>query len=509
MKFCFREERMTKKILLSMLLVWFTLLGFASLSGCGATQTPTPRAGRTPEPTQAPLIFSLDIDEPASAARLSDERPNIILIVTDDQPYFTLEYMPFLKNEFIPASVNFERGFVTTPLCCPSRATILNGEYVHNHKVYTNEWPTGGAQKFDDTATIGTWLQEVGYRTAYYGKYLNGYNDMQPYGYVPPGWDDWRVKLGRKPEGFGYFFDFSLSENGVEVEYPRSHANYSADVITRHSLEFIAENKDQPFFLLASYYNPHSPYIAAPRHRETFRSGTGWEWEPHRPPNFNPKDLRDKPKYIQELKQTPPDVLDTANLQMLRSLLSVDDGVASILNILRQTRLEQNTIVLFLSDNGMTVGEHGFGVDKNCPYDECARVPFIVYAPGRYAPRVDANLVANIDLVPTFLDLAGYSGMPERVNGLSLLPLLENPSQPWRDEILLEHWPAIEGVGELIPQFYAVRTHEWKYVEYETGECELYDLINDPYELKNLCNQKKHTEIQADLKIRLERLKQE
>jgi arylsulfatase A-like enzyme len=143
----------------------------------------------------------------------------------------------------------------------------------------------------------------------------------------------------------------------------------------------LRNNTEQPFFLIASYYNPHSPYIAAPRHRETFRAGAGWDWEPHRPPNFNPTDLRDKPNYVQELKQTPPDVLDTANLQILRSLLSVDDGVASIMNILEQTGLDENTIVFFLSDNGMTVGEHGFGVDKNCPYDECIRVPFIVHAP--------------------------------------------------------------------------------------------------------------------------------
>jgi N-acetylglucosamine-6-sulfatase len=114
--------------------------------------------------------------------------------------------MPFIKNEFMPASVNFQRGFVTTPLCCPSRATMLTGEYVHNHEVYTNEWPMGSALKFDDTFTIGTWLQEIGYRTAYYGKYLNGYNDIEPYGYVPPGWDDWRVMLGPQTRGLWLLF---------------------------------------------------------------------------------------------------------------------------------------------------------------------------------------------------------------------------------------------------------------------------------------------------------------
>lgn len=498
---------MIKKWILGLLAFTLVLGGFTPLAGCSAT--PTPRANHTPAPTQTPTVFNLDIQESASPKRLEDARPNIIIILTDDQPYHTLQYMPVLSSELLPNSVNFERGFVTTPLCCPSRASILSGEYTHNHEVYTNEWPMGSALKFKDSATLGTWMQESGYRTAYYGKYLNGYNGMQPYGYVPPGWDDWRVLLGRKPDGFGYFFDFTLSENGQEVEYPRSQANYSADVITRHSLEFIARTKDEPFLLFLAYYNPHSPYVAAPRHRETFRAGSGWEWTPHRPPNFNEEDLRDKPVYVQNLVQTPPEVLDTADLQILRSMLSVDDGIASILNILRQTGLEEHTILVYLSDNGMTIGEHGFGVDKNCPYDECSRVPFIVYAPGRYAPRTDLNLVANIDLVPTFLQLAQYSGLPERLNGRSLVPLLENSSQPWRDELLIEHWPAIEGVGKLIPQFYAVRTHDWKYVEYETGECELYDLVNDPYELENRCNQKEYQQIQSELKTRLERLKQE
>jgi len=141
----------------------------------------------------------------------------------------------------------------------------------------------------------------------------------------------------------------------------------------------------------------------------------------------------------------------------------VDDGIASILNVLRKTGLDSSTIIVYLSDNGMTLGEHGFGVDKNCPYDECARVPFLVHAPGRFEPRVDKSLVANIDLAPTFLQWAG-ADIPEMVDGVSLAPLLEEPNQPWRDELLIEHWPAIDGVGELIPQFYAVRTYDWKYV---------------------------------------------
>ncbi len=499
---------MIRRFSLLILLGIGLLIPVFQISGCSAVPVTEEPASKTPQPTQPPTIFDVPVDAPVSAERLEDQRPNIIFILTDDQSYRSLSYMPVMVSEFIPNSVNFELGFVTTPLCCPSRATILTGQYTHNHEVYTNEWPMGSARKLDDSATIGLWMQEAGYRTAYYGKYLNEYNDMEPYGYVAPGWDDWKVLLGRKPDGWGYFFDYSMSENGQIVEYPKNKANFSADVITRHALDFIVRSKDEPFFLFLGYYNPHSPYVSAPRHKETFRSGSGWEWTQHRPPNFNEQDVSDKPRYVQELKQTPADVLDTADLQILRSMLSVDDGIASILSVLRKTGLDSNTIIVYLSDNGMTLGEHGFGVDKNCPYDECARVPFLVHAPGRFEPRVDKSLVANIDLAPTFLQWAG-ADIPEMVDGVSLAPLLEEPNQPWRDELLIEHWPAIDGVGELIPQFYAVRTYDWKYVEYETNECELYDLKNDPYELENLCNIEKYAEIQAEMKTRLERLKQE
>jgi len=461
-----------------------------------------------------PFVFDVEVESVVSQQRLDDSRPNIIVIITDDQPDHTVAYMPTVMNELIPNSVNFTNGFVTTPLCCPSRVSILTGEYAHNHQVFTNQMPSGGAEKFDDTTSIATLMKNAGYHTAYFGKYLNGYEKLQPRGVVPPGWDEWGAFLGQRDDGnedagnLEYFFNFTMSENGQVVGYPRNDASFGADVVTTKSVNFINQARNDPFILFVSYYNPHSPYISAPRHKGTFRSSSDWEWIQYRPPNFNEKDIRDKPDYLKDISPLSEGTIDTAHLQILRSLLSVDDGVASILNALDKTGLKEKTIIFYLSDNGMTLGDHRFGVDKNCAYEACLKVPFIVYAPGMIEARSDDHLVANIDLVPTFIDLAGGS-IPESINGISMLPLLQDTNAKWRDDILFEHWPTDAGLGSKIPEFYAVRTMDWKYVEYETGEKELYDLVNDPYELNNLAGKRKYQEIEMQLAERLAELKKE
>lgn len=484
------------------------------LAACAAEELPALYTPPTPVIDHAPTVFEIDIESPASQERLSDSRPNIILVVTDDQPYHTVDYMPFVKTELMKNGVVFENGFATTPLCCPSRASILSGQYAHNHQVLTNTLPLGGATKFDSQSSFSILLQEIGYTTAYLGKYMNGYDDMTPPGSVPPGWDVWNVFLGKNlsaNEDSGnlqYFYNFSLSQNGEIVEYPRNNANFSADVITWKALEFIRDTKDTPFFMTVNYYNPHSPYISAPRHKESFRASTGWDWVQYRPPSFNEENIRDKPDYIRDLSPLSEEQLDTVHLQILRSLLSVDDGVASIAAALEKANLDENTIIIFTSDNGLTIGDHRFGATKNCPYDACAKVPFIVYAPGYFEPRLDSSLVANIDLFPTIADWAGFQ-TPETVDGLSMASLLQDPAAPWREALLLEHWPTNEGVGSIIPEFYSIRTTEWKYTEYSTGEVELYDLVNDPHELQNIAGKRDYRKIQEELKKRLQELKKE
>jgi arylsulfatase A-like enzyme len=485
-----------------------------TISACDAKTTPAASpdiTDGTPAP-YAPTLFDVESDAKAGQARLDDPRPNIIFVLTDDQPYETVQFMPTVRDVLIKNGVNFENGFITTPLCCPSRASILTGEYVHNHEVYTDRMPLGGAPKLDDSSTIATWLQDAGYRTGYYGKYLNDYDALTPAGYVPPGWDEWGVFLGRNltdddTGSTSYYSDYSLSENGKIVEYSKDKAVFGADLITRKSVDFISATCDKPFFLYVSYYNPHSPYQWAERDNDQFRANSALQAPPpYRPPSFMEKDINDKPQYLKDLNPISVEKIDISYKQILRSLLSVDDGVASILNALDKTNLNRKTIIVYLTDNGLTVGDHRLGLTKNCPYESCIRTPFIVYAPGIFPARSDAHLVANIDIAPTFAEIAGATA-PSTVNGLSLLPLLKDAGATWRDDILFEHWPTEAGIGSKIPEFYAVRTSEWKYVEYSTGEKELYDLKNDPYELDNLAGQAQYAATEAELKIKLDALK--
>ena len=497
-------------------LAFAMLAGLLILTSCIPVSTPTPYNPPTPVLSHDPTIFNIDIPSPASAERMSDLRPNIIYILTDDQPYHTVEYMPTVRNKLMAEGVVFENGLVTTPLCCPSRSSILSGQYAHNHQVYNNTMPLGSAQRFDDSECMAIWLQEAGYRTGYLGKYMNGYENLEPFGYVPPGWAEWNVFLGKNLDGgnedagnLQYYFNFSMSQNGAPVDYPKANYNFSADVVTNNALSFIRDSRDEPFFLMLGYYNPHSPFVPAPRHKDSFRAGADyWDWVQYRPPSFNEEDIRDKPDYISDLSPLSETEIDTIHKQMLRSLLSVDDGVASILAALEKAGLSENTIIVYMSDNGLTLGDHRLGASKNCPYEACVKVPFIVYAPGYYQHRVESKIVANIDIAPTFADLAG-AVIPDNVDGMSMVPLLEDSLSTWRNEVLLEHWPTDQGVGSMIPEFSSIRTLEWKYTEYVTGEVELYDLVNDPYELQNVAGKRNYKEIQADLAAKLVKLKQE
>jgi arylsulfatase A-like enzyme len=496
---------------------FFIVTGIFLLAACVSVEA-TPTAGmELPAAASAPYlttIFKAESEAMASQTRLDDPRPNVIFIFTDDQPYHTTQYMPTVRDVLMKGGINFENGFSTTPLCCPSRASILSGEYVHNNEVYTNTWPLGGARKFDDTSTYAVWIKDAGYQTAYFGKYLNDYDALEPYGYVGQGWDEWGVFLGKNlhaDDDIGasqYYVDFSVSENGNVVEYNGEKSIFGADLITQKAVDYISTKRNEPFILTMAYYNPHSPYFWAERHDPQFRRTGELQAEAYRSPNFMEEDVSDKPQFLQDLNPIAVEKIDISYKQILRSLLSVDDGVASVLNALDKTGLSEKTIIFFITDNGLTVGDHRFGLTKNCAYEACARIPFIVYSPAMFPARTDVHIVANIDLAPTFAELGGVA-IPEDVNGMSLLPLLKDPNADWRDAVLIEHWPTEDGVGSKIPEFYAVRTADWKYVEYSTGEKELYDLINDPYELENLANKPQQAEIQQQLKLRLDELKKE
>jgi N-acetylglucosamine-6-sulfatase len=412
--------------------------------------------------------------------------PNIVLILTDDQRWDTLSAMPTVRRELVEKGVNFANGFVVNSLCCPSRASILTGQYSHSTGVYTN---TGnrGLWAFREHETVAPVLQGAGYMTAYVGKYLNGYGGTR----IPPGWNHWVAF-----SGVGYY-QYGLNVNGALTS--PAPGDYSTDVLAGHAVSVI-EQAPGPFFLTFAPYAPHLPANPAPRHENAFPRLEAW-----RPPSYNEDDVSDKPDWVRTLPSMSPGQqreLDEFRRDQLRSLLAVDEGVARILEALERTGRLQNTLIVFTSDNGYAWGEHRRST-KMDPYEESIRVPFVLrYDALALPPREERQLALNIDLAPTFAHLAG-TFLP-LADGQSLLPLLTTPTVPWRSDFLIEHLRA--SATARMPTYCGVRTKSSLYVSYETGEEELYDLVADPYELTNLAKNPAARPVLVSLRARLGQL---
>jgi arylsulfatase A-like enzyme len=408
-------------------------------------------------------------------ARSATTQPNIVFILTDDQRAGTMQYMPMTSSIFSTSSVTFTNAFSTTPLCCPARASILSGLWTHNHGVLSNIAPFG-APAFQDVSTLATWLDGAGYRTALVGKYLNLYDQLTPWPYLPPGWDEWRVF---KSPGY---YNYRLVENGTERAYGGQAQHYATRVLGQQAVTFIdSAPAGEPIFLFFSPPAPHSPATPANTDKALFSN-----LPRHRPPSFNEANVSDKPNWVRRLPvMTSARVAatDKLRLNMLRSLQAVDRQIQNIWDALIRTGRADNTILVFASDNGFAWGEHRY-TWKDCVYEECIKVPLMVRAPG-LVTRTDSNLVALVDLPATFVEYAGAASPV--LNGTSLVPLLGNPLAPWRQELLLEvlH-PDANLKGEGV--FSGVRTHQYTYAEHATGERELYDLAADPHQLANVVN---------------------
>jgi arylsulfatase A-like enzyme len=410
--------------------------------------------------------------------------PNIVLILTDDQRFEGLSRMPIVQRELVSKGVSFDRGFVVNPLCCPSRTTILTGKYSHGTQVYANEPPYGGFATFHDlgeeSSTIATWLQGAGYHTGLVGKYLNGYTPSQA-AYIPPGWDTWNVQA-LKDDNTDFYYDYSMSIDGQTITYGAAADDYSTDVLAEYADSFIRNAPgDEPLFLYFAPSAPHTPATPPPR----YLSGCEGVAFSHTAA-FNEADVSDKPGYIstrKPLTSRQEQNMDRLYVKQCRSLLAVDDAVAEILTALSETGRIANTLILFASDNGTELGEHRWRL-KKVPYEESIHVPVVA----RFDPVTGSRasivhkLIANVDFAPTFADAAGV-GAPG-AEGRSLLPLLSDPKVPWRTRLLIEHRDSGQFIP--VPTYCAVRNLRFLYVDYETGEEELYDLFEDPYQLTNL-----------------------
>lgn len=413
--------------------------------------------------------------------------PNIVLILADDMRWDQMDHMATVQSELIGKGRTFTKSFVVNSLCCPSRATILSGQYSHSTGVYTNS----DYSKFRprEGATIATWLDAAGYRTGLVGKYLNGYGKGRGTS-VLPGWNYWRTFI--QPPGY---YNYSLSIDGVPTAFGSGAANYSTDVLANYAVDFVHSTPaEEPLFLWFGPNAPHNPYTPAPRHSTSLAGFTAPIY-----PNVNEADVSDKPAYVRELAAKGNSI--SSRKKQAQALLAVDEAVARIVGALQETGRLSTTFILFMSDNGLSHRSHRWS-GKESPWDEAAHIPFVV----RYDPVTggvassDDRLVLNLDVAPTFADLADAAA--PGAEGASFLPLLDGTASAWRTSFAIEH----VAKGGDPPTYCAIRTTTHKYIRYSTGEEELYDLVADPFELQSRHADPAFAAIKAQLRAELQSL---
>jgi N-acetylglucosamine-6-sulfatase len=412
--------------------------------------------------------------------------PNIVLILTDDQRIGLLPYMPNVQSMLVDNGVTFNSAVDNNPLCCPARATILTGQTSGHNAVWWNQnGPFGGFSSFKphESKTVAVWLHDAGYRTGLMGKYMNGYS-FHSVSHVPAGWDDWQalvLKGAPACHGDGYF-NYCLSNNGVDENYGSTQADYSTTVLGQKAAQFIQSTPSgQPLFLEFAPRAPHLPTTPESQYATACRG-----FPLLRPPSYNIR-IVDGPPYMQRVSAMSATVqkhTDRKWIDACRTLLSVDDQVANIVNALQDSGRLSNTLIMFASDNGLMYGEHRWRINKIVPYEESVRIPVIIrYDPLGTSGTVDGHLITDMDYTATFMDAAGVQPPAGyQFDGQSLLPLIGG-SGSWAPErgVLIEHFG-----GKKVPAYCGVRTLQFTYVQYSDGFEELYDLTSDPYQLTNV-----------------------
>lgn len=366
-------------------------------------------------------------------------RPNIVLIMTDDQDVElgSLNYMPYLMDQLRDQGAYFPNAYCSTPICCPSRSSLLTGLYIHNHEVYTNNRNCSSYrwQQTHERRSFATYLSAAGYRTGYFGKYLNKYNGS----HIPAGWHEWAglIKNSR-------YYNYTVMRNGNFVKYGDQYPrDYYPHVITSEGLQFLKKSRgsSQPMMLVLSYPAPHGPEDSAPEHSHRFFNATDHNTLSYNyAPNPDKQWLLQFTGRMQDIEVKFTDILMTKRLQTLQT---VDESVAKVVAALRDLGELDNTYIFYTSDHGYHLGQFGLVKGKSMPFEFDIKVPFLVRGPG-IKPGVQVNNIAlNIDLAPTFLDIAGVRP-PAHMDGRSLLPILTqtwNDSQDtvsWRDSFLVE-----------------------------------------------------------------------
>jgi N-acetylglucosamine-6-sulfatase len=459
------------------------------------------------------IVFATGCTAPPSSPATPRRPPNIVFVLVDDMRWDEMGVVghPFLEtpnmDRIAREGIRFTNAFATTPLCSPSRAAFLTGQYAHRNGIIDNT-----ARPSHDLPTFPRVLRQAGYTTAFFGKWHMG-NDDSP----RPGFDHWVAMPGQ-----GEAIDPHLNVDGQRLQAK----GYVTDVLTDYLDEFIQRSGDKPFLAYLAHKAIHpnviqqddgrvvpmpgqpGGFVAAERHRGRYAGRT----MPRRPNAFKPP--LDKPALMRRIGTLPPLGRETATTDeeirgRAEMLLGVDDSLGRILEALEKKGVLDQTVIVFTSDHGYFYGEHGLNEERRLAYEETIRIPLLV----RYPPRVKAGdvaseLVLSIDLAPTLLELAGLPAAAPAMQGRSLMPLFSGIRDGWRESFLVEYFsdtvfPRILNMG-----YSAVRTRHAKYIEYRDleGVNELYDLDADPYEERNLAGERDAAELLGRMQAELRRL---
>jgi arylsulfatase A-like enzyme len=499
----------------------------------------------------------------AAGSGRADERPNIVVIQTDDQNARTVRdtfrdsagaktlVMPNTLREIFRAGTEFRNYYATSPICAPSRASLLTGQYPHNSGLTRNVGPTGGWQAWRDNAAntdnLAVTLQQAGYRTSHFGKFTNGYFDTANNAVettVPPGWDNWFTESADRELRF---YGYRLNDNGMAtlpfgqplygatygidprrcdaltlIRLPLSAGcNYLTDNLTRGAVREIRRNADRPLYMQVDFPAPHndSRPLPGPQPATRHLGSLDRTWL-SRPPNYNEADISDKSSLIQSvatprIDKTEADGLRGVYRNYAASLRAVDEGVGAIIRTLRETGELDNTYIFFLSDHGYFLGEHRFSKAKFLPYDASARVAMAVRGPGVPAGTRSSVLAANVDIAPTALQLAGVAADAD-ADGQALEPFWSDPRRSSRRPIGFALHPAPPedpedgaSVSAVAPplSYQGFVVGPYKYFRFdEGGEAELYDMRRDPWELENVVDSPEYVQVRQYMEAWLPRV---
>ena len=485
------------------------------------------------------MVGAVSVTAPAGAQQ---GRPNVIVVVTDDQTFRDLyeragngkraKVMPKTRRLIAGRGVTFRRAYSSDPMSCPSRSSLITGQYAHNHRNVTNVFPSGKycshrGTRFAFSNTVAVWLHAAGYRTMHFGRFLNAFGLGRPHK-VPPGYDYYVQPVHTTISATDVYTGYRLNINGKltgkfgDKHHPRERKYFTNVMVKMMLHQIVSTDRSKPFYVALDHRAPHEDSVdpvgpqPAPRHAADFRGKA-----PRLPKNYNEGNVSDKAAWLRKsepLSAGNKKKIKVRNIRRLRSLRSVDDGVGRMIRVLRRIGELDETYIFFISDNGFMLGEHRISKGKFRPFEESSHVPLLLRGPGIPKRKVSRELVTNVDIVPTIVDITGAHPQ-RRLDGRSLLPFARNPRLRSRRPILLEGYPpgksALKKQRENVkklpeptpPHWQAIVRGRWKLVHYFKQGDELYDLKRDRFEMHSLDANPRYRRVIRRLHRQLRRLK--